>query len=42
MTRYATVKEQDQACAAVLVDNLRDYVKCEDRRWYVLGLCASC
>lgn len=35
MTRYANVKEQDQACAAILVDRLRGYVKCEGRRWYV-------
>ena len=35
MTRYANVKEQDQACAAILVDNLRGYVKCEGRRWYL-------
>lgn len=35
MTRYATVKEQDQACAAILVRNLYGYVKCEGRRWYV-------
>lgn len=35
MTRYATVQEQDRACAAILVDRLRGYVKCEGRRWYV-------
>ena len=35
MTRYATVQEQDRACAAILVENLRGYVKCEGRRWYV-------
>ena len=35
MTRYATVQEQDRACAAILVDNLYGYVKCEGRRWYV-------
>lgn len=35
MTRYANVKEQDRACAAILVDNLRGYVKCEGRRWYL-------
>lgn len=35
MTRYANVKEQDQACAAILVDRLRGYVKCEGRRWYL-------
>jgi hypothetical protein len=35
MTRYATVQEQDRACAAILVENLRDYVKCEGRRRYV-------
>lgn len=35
MTRYANVQEQDRACAAILVDKLRGYVKCEGRRWYV-------
>ena len=35
MTRYANVQEQDQACAAILVRNLRGYVKCEGRRWYL-------
>jgi len=35
MTRYATVQEQDRACAAILVEKLRGYVKCEGRRWYV-------
>ena len=35
MTRYATVQEQDRACAAIFVEKLRGYVKCEDRRWYV-------
>lgn len=35
MTRYANVKEQDRACAAILVEKLRGYVKCEGRRWYV-------
>ena len=35
MTRYANVQEQDRACAAILVDRLRGYVKCEGRRWYV-------
>ena len=35
MTRYANVKEQDQACAAILVEKLRGYVKCEGRRWYL-------
>lgn len=35
MTRYATVKEQDQAAAAILVRKMQDYVRCEDRRWYV-------
>lgn len=35
MTRYANVQEQDRACAAILVENLRGYVKCEGRRWYV-------
>lgn len=35
MTRYANVKEQDRACAAILAYNLRGYVKCEGRRWYV-------
>ena len=35
MTRYANVQEQDRACAAILVEKLRGYVKCEGRRWYV-------
>lgn len=35
MTRYATVKERDQACAAILVEKLHGYVKCEGRRWYL-------
>ena len=35
MTRYANVQEQDRACAAILVDKLHGYVKCEGLRWYV-------
>ena len=35
MTRYATVKEQDRACAVILAHRLSGYVKCEGRRWYL-------